>query len=249
MELVKSLIGLGLEEKEAKVYLALLSLNRATAYSVAVKSGIKKSTTYVILENLVKKEFVLKTPQKRRTVYLAKSPKEALAIAREKIYNFEESLPELMAIQRKDEEEATVSYYEGIDEIKMVYEKLLNDIKENKCVGFYGHRQNIPLILKEYWDEIEKKYKQLNIDRRIIVTDNLSMKDYIEYGKNIGINIKTLPVDIYDSRISIEVFDNKLLIFSHTNMKATLIDSLDVSSTMRQIFNLVWKLTKEEVKR
>ena len=55
MELKEALQTIGLNEKECAVYLALLQLGRASAYSVAQKSGLKKPTTYVILDELIEK--------------------------------------------------------------------------------------------------------------------------------------------------------------------------------------------------
>ena len=47
MKYLEELVNLGLNEKEATIYLTLLSLNKATAYYIALKSGLKKPTTYV----------------------------------------------------------------------------------------------------------------------------------------------------------------------------------------------------------
>src|SRR5690606_32232995 len=109
MEYIEQLISLGLNEKEAKVYLTLLSMNRATAYYVALKSGLKKPTTYVILEDLIKKGFVLKVPQEKKSLYMAKSPQECIALIQQKINEAKDILPELMAMQKKKQEKVSVS--------------------------------------------------------------------------------------------------------------------------------------------
>lgn len=67
MQIIESLESLGLNEKEAKVYTALLQLGRVSAYSVSEKSGLKKPTTYVVLGELVKKGLVSKeVPRSRK---------------------------------------------------------------------------------------------------------------------------------------------------------------------------------------
>jgi hypothetical protein len=53
MDRIKALKYIGLNDKEARCYLALLPLNQATAYMVALRSRIKKPTAYVVLESLV----------------------------------------------------------------------------------------------------------------------------------------------------------------------------------------------------
>ena len=76
MELIKSLKNLGLNEKEARVYVALLQLGKATAYSVAKHSGLKKPTTYVILDDLIDKGIVSKVPRAKIMQYTAISPED-----------------------------------------------------------------------------------------------------------------------------------------------------------------------------
>ena len=50
--ITETLINLGLNEKQAKVYLALLQLGQAGVTAVAEKAGTKRPTTYLILEEL-----------------------------------------------------------------------------------------------------------------------------------------------------------------------------------------------------
>jgi sugar-specific transcriptional regulator TrmB len=63
MDLIQSLKNLGLNEKEAKVYVALLQCPGATAYLIARHSGLKRPTTYVVLEDLIDKGVVTKIPR------------------------------------------------------------------------------------------------------------------------------------------------------------------------------------------
>ncbi|MFH0969816.1 MAG: helix-turn-helix domain-containing protein [Patescibacteria group bacterium] len=256
MELIESLINLGLNEKEAKVYLALLSLEKATAYTVAVRSGLKKPTAYVILDNLVSKSFVLKTPYKEKHMFLAKSPQECIALAKEKISTAEEILPELLAIQKKTEEKASVSYYEKIEGLKEIYRKLVKIMKtkpesERNFVAFYAHQKDTPQFLQKYWIELNEEYKENKIKRRYITSLHPSIKKYLEKEmiKNSGVELKALPERDYSSNISVEIFDSYVLIVSHRYIQGILIKNPDIADVMKQIFNLVWKLTKEEIKR
>ena len=53
MEMEKIFENLGLTPKEAKVYMTLSGLGSSTAYLVAQRSGLKKPTTYVVLDSLI----------------------------------------------------------------------------------------------------------------------------------------------------------------------------------------------------
>ena len=59
---------LGLSDKEARVYLALLELGTASAQTVSTKSYIKKPTTYLALEELRKKGLLTKLPKAKRVL-------------------------------------------------------------------------------------------------------------------------------------------------------------------------------------
>jgi HTH-type transcriptional regulator, sugar sensing transcriptional regulator len=256
MEIMESLINIGLNEKEARVYLALLPLEKATAYTIAIRSGLKKPTAYVVLNNLVSKGFVLKIPYKDKHYFLAKSPRECLALAREKLSTAEEMLPELLAMQKKSNEKANVSYYEGLDGIKEMNRKLVNVMKikpseERIFVAFYAHQKDTPSFLQKYWLELTEEFNKEKIKRRFITTKHPSIGWYLqkETIRRSGVEIKALPEKDYSSNISIEIYDNFVQIVSHRYIQGILIENPDIADVTRQIFNLVWKLTKEEVKK
>ena len=54
-ELLKTLLNIGFNEKEAQGYLTLLDLNEALPGTISRSSGVKRSTTYLILDQLEKK--------------------------------------------------------------------------------------------------------------------------------------------------------------------------------------------------
>jgi len=51
-QLNETLLQMGLNEKEAKVYLACLELGGATIAEIAEKSGVKRTSIYNFLEEL-----------------------------------------------------------------------------------------------------------------------------------------------------------------------------------------------------
>lgn len=249
MEIIEALINLGLNEKEAKVYLALLPLEKATAYTVATRSGLKKPTAYVILDNLVAKGFALKIPHQDKHYFLAKSPKECIAIAREKLSTATDMLPELMAMQKRTDEKANVSYYEGFDGVKEMYRLQLQHLKkkpisERKFVAFYAHAQDTPDFMYKFWLDLGEKYADLNLRRRAVTTLHPSIKYFLNNQEHLGLDLHPLPEKNYSSNISVEIYDNYTQILSHRHLQDILIDNPDIADVMKQIFELVWKNTE-----
>jgi DNA-binding MarR family transcriptional regulator len=119
--LIKPLTNLGLTEKEAQVYLALLELERASVQEIARKSKVHRSTCYVALESLREYGFVDVSADKAVREYLPASPLTILKHARnitEKhngiLGEIEELTPKLLAIKKDQTEKPEIKIYKGV---------------------------------------------------------------------------------------------------------------------------------------
>lgn len=241
MNLIEALRNLGLNEKEAKVYLALLQLGRGTAYSIAKHSGLKKPTTYVILEQLIKKGAVNKIPKENILRYIAINPDELFSAVEAKMNNAKQVLPELKALSKGKEYKVTTTYYEGIDGIEEMYKKTLKTMRNKEIVGFYASaKNNIPEMMR-LWDDWTNKRAERNINVRAITTEDAKTVEWIRGKTNNLLNFKLISSEEYDSSVSIEVYDNFVQIISSRYLQGVLIDNPDIANTMRQIFEMVWK--------
>ncbi len=69
MDLLPDLIAIGFTEYEAKVYIALLGNHPATGYQISKQSGVPRSMVYEALGRLHARGAVLKTDDRRATLY------------------------------------------------------------------------------------------------------------------------------------------------------------------------------------
>lgn len=250
MNLIQSLKSLGLNEKEARVYIALLQTGKATAYAVAQHCGLKKPTTYVILDELVGRGFVLKLPREKTMHYVAISPDDLFSIIESKVNNAREILPELKALSKEGErQKVKVSYYEGIKSIRELYRKELKEMAGGEIIGFFGHGKNTPPALNKYWNEYNIERVKKKIKSRGIVPYDSTNKKWIENQKKYLINAKTVPLDQYDSDISIEIYKNFVQIISFRYLQGVLIDNPDIAKALRRIFEMVWNHVDENDKK
>src|SRR3990167_3843878 len=139
IEIHDALQNIGLNDKEARVYTSLIQLGETSAYGIATKSDLKKPTTYVVLEELIKKGFVRKIPRKRKALYEAKPPEEVFVLAKEKLEIAEKALPELLALKRGEQRKIRALYFEGVQGIKQILQYGLKEIKGKEIVGFAAH--------------------------------------------------------------------------------------------------------------
>lgn len=240
METRNILTGVGFTEKEAQVYLTLLSFQKATAYLIHQKSGLKKATAYVILENLVKKGFILKMPQLKKSLYMAKSPTECIKIFQEKLNEAKDILPELLAIQKKDEAKVSVSYFEGIDGIKEVYNDTLN--YPGEFVAF-GSEDVVKVLGYDWMDQFIKNRVKKNIRVRAITPTTQYFKDnLIKKDKQELRTIKFIDQKEFPFSIEIDVYGkSKVSLISGKELMGAIIESSEVYDTIKMIFELLWK--------
>jgi sugar-specific transcriptional regulator TrmB len=242
MSLISNLQNIGLDEKEAQVYIVLVQNPKTTTYTIAKLSGLKRPTVYVVLENLINKGIVKKIPREKTTQYSAISPEDLFANIKTRIENAEkEALPELQALKKSKSHRVQATYYEGMNSIKQMYKRLLKETAGRESIGFYGHQQDVPQELKDYWQELNRDYRKHQISRRILITDDPTVKYYLDESLRMkDRKIKALPATEYNSNVSVEVYRNYTLICSSRYLQAMLIDNPDVASTILQIFEIVW---------
>lgn len=246
MSITESLQNIGLNEKEARVYVALLQLGRATAYSVAKHSGLKKPTTYVILEQLIKKGAANKIPRENILRYVAVSPDEFFSVAEAKMSNAKQSLPELKALTKGKEYKVTTTYYEGVSGIEEMYKKILKTMRNKEVVGFYASAKNNSPEMIKLWGEWTKEMASRNISVKAITPKDIKTIDWLKNKENFLLKVKFVPIEEYNSAVSVEVYDNFVQIISSQYLQGILIDNPDIATTLRQIFEMVWKSRLEE---
>lgn len=235
----KVLQNLGLNEKQAKVYLALLELGKATVVEIAKKSGLKRPTTYVVLDDLKTKGLVSAVPEKKRTLFTAEAPAVLEKNSRQNLNEFHEMLPLLRARYNRGAK-PKIRFYDNKDVIENLY---YNEIFPAKKIYFYGTSIK---KLNEVWPKMlavldsycfPKKKKKLKNTLEIVGNE----PDDIAYAKKYnGIRqVRILPPGkkfLADSAIA----DDKILITSLDNMFAVMIESPDLADTYRAVIELAW---------
>lgn len=236
MELESVLIHLGLNQKQAKVYLALLQMGKGSVPAISIKAGTKRPTTYLLLEELRMKGLVNLLPKKMKVLYTANSPEQLLEQQKEKENLIRQNMPELMAMFNIQKEKPKVTYYQGEDSIVKLYDEIFKE----KEISFYGSIASIsPVVYARVEKYLEKtKKEKLNV-REILQADEKSIK-FAEDNASQNHQIKIvnekfkLPTDNM-------IFGNKVAIITYKDQPmAVVIESSDVVETYRSMFEMVW---------
>jgi predicted transcriptional regulator len=157
-QLVSHIEELGLSNKEARVYVACLSLGPSAVQKIADQAGIKRVTAYVILESLVGLGLVSQTVKGKKTYFNAEDPinLERLVDKREQElkeqrHNFTQILPELQGLKLVPKDSPSVKFYDSADGVRTILNTFLLQAKRPGIEKVYGI-SNLDLVL-EYFPE------------------------------------------------------------------------------------------------
>lgn len=248
MQITEALQNLGLNEKEARVYVALLKLGRGSAYAVADEAGLKKPTTYVILSELMQKGLALKIPRTKKQLFVAKPPDEFFAEARERLRVAEGVLPQLVAMLEKPEKNFKTLYYEGERGVRDMLGQINKRMAGKEVLGFYAREpEDLPDSMREFFHQWNEDTKKAGVRMRGITPNDPSLVWYKERIEYFGYRMKFLDPKDYLSDCSIEIGDTFIQIFSLRHMQGVFVENPDIASIMRQIFEMVWRCRAEPI--
>lgn len=239
-DIIDSLSNFGLSEKEALTYVTLLRIGKSNVKKIATKSGLKRPTVYVLLEELRKKEFVLQIPISNKVMYEARDPKEIKELINDKFQKFNQSYFILENI-KANKESFNTFYYEGNSGLKNAYNYKFDTLKNKQIIGFGAKAENTSKeSFKTIFEFSEKLFKN-NISYKGITVKHPSVElDNWEYPE-IYKDIKILSPEIYSSDISIEACGDFVRIIDFAEEKAVIVDSKKFSEALENIYKLVEK--------
>lgn len=232
---------LGFNEKEAKVYLALLSLGQASVYAIADTSGLKRPTAYVIIDELEKKGAVSRVLRTRKQQYKAKSPDELISEAENRLNLVKHHLPEIKALVKEEETKPRVMFFEGMHGLNKTLMYGLKQMKGKEIQGFYATNSKETLEKFGHFKEFNEKVKDACITLRGLAPNDPQIEEFRKTDKEYGHTFKILPMTDYSPTVSIEMGEGFVKIQDWENLQALIIENKNITKTLKQIFELVWK--------
>lgn len=240
---MRNLEQIGLTDKQARVYLALLTLETSTAYEIAQHCEVKKPTVYVILEELREKGLVLKIPHAKKALFVAKDISEYLAEARGKLNAVQSMLPRLQALGSADKPK--VYYFSGIRGFQEAMDYKFDSMRGKTYYSYYGNSTGSDKRVEDIFKRWTPEAVASDISFRLIIPkDQVLTSNYPELlglaeSKN-HVEIKYLSEYDQQSNLSIEIAETFVRIDDSKAVTATIIDDRATAEAMRHIFNIVW---------
>lgn len=248
MEIEGILKKLGLSEKEAKVYLTLLTTGLANAAAIARAAGLPRQTTYSLLETLVSEGFVEQSDKKGVRQYYADPNELGKLITRRKDELdkskkvLEEEIPKILSKNKRGTSLPIVQYYEGQEGLKRLFENMLEQHKGPKVKMFRGLGINkIYGGMEAYVREFFTRRHKLGVTTNLLIAnapDNFGIKDE---RTALGRNVKHLAID--EQEAGIYLVGKSAYFFSYKDNVGVMIENQAITRYLQEAFDLLWQKT------
>jgi len=236
--------NLGFSENESKIYLALLELGSANVAAIANKSGIKRTSCYIILESLVQKGLVSKTIIKGKNQYLSEAPDKLLKLSQEREELVKKMLPEFNSLYNLSQTKPRIRFYEGQNGYISICEDSIE--RSDNEILFIGNLDNLHGVVTTEWDNrvyIPTRVKK-NKHIRIATLESNSMKNLQKKDKEQLREIRFLPEGTkFDSSMFI-YGDTISIVSSEKELMGLIIDSKPIAQMAKSMFEFIWPVAK-----
>lgn len=234
-QIAETLCDLGFDEKEVKVYLALLRNNMRTAQELAKDTRIDRTNIYDILEKMIGKGVVSVLIKNSTKHFLALTPKDLLVYFKDKFSSLETILPELNKMTGQSRERLKCELFQGKEGLKTVIKDIIASGKDYKAIG----------IRKEY-EEILGYFTT----QHIIKLNQTKVKEYAIVEK--GARFKKAKEGIYRyldrkllSPVTTLIYGNFVVFFIWTEPYfAVRVDNKTFAVAQEEYFEILWGIAK-----
>lgn len=231
----EALKEMSLNDKEIKVYLALLKLGQNTVNEISKEADLNRVTCYDILKSLLEKGYVSYVIKSGVKYFESVEPSKFLDELKLKQEKMQEIMPELELIKKSLLEKPDIETYEGINGLKSIFNDIL---KENKQADFIGAPKMLD-ALEFYFPHFIKQKRKQNIFSRVITEDCKEMHNYKKKAPKKYINMKFINKKIEITKI---IYGSKVafLTFDKENSIGILINHKEITNSERNMFKILW---------
>lgn len=250
MELKAGLAEIGLEDKQIEVYLAALQFGVATVLGIAKVAGVKRPTTYLILEQLEGMGLVSRVQKGRKVLYKAEEPDRLLSRLVVKQRIAEDLLPSLKAIYNLEPEKPVIKMNDGMAGVRNVYTEIftyLANHPDEELLIFGSLKDAVehfePQVIDFFYQSIGRAKTRV----REIGNDDHETRKYYRASARLNHNhdIRLVRAEGRFTQTDNLLYGNRLAIFSVKEpLFVTTIESAPIVETYRTIFNMAWRSGK-----
>ena len=254
--LIANLKSIGLSDKAASIYAAVLEAGIAYPSSISQTTKLNRSTVYAVLNDLRAKGLVTQIERGKKISYQIEDPvhvqsliKKQIELAETRYERAKKLLPELQGLFSVLPNKPRVRFFEGIEEVLSVFEEHVNVTEPYEMLSYSNVEKLVTLMPKSFIANYIKKKEKIGITTRAIFPKSLfseryNKEIYPSSPKNILVRSRMIPAGAFPFTADITMFaKNKVSIINfHENVLiGVIIEDETIAGMMRMIFELAWK--------
>lgn len=230
--------GLGLQKKEAAVYLAALSLGTASIAELSKRALLKRPTTYLIVDELVNKGLLIAVPRGKKVCYKPENPEKLKEKAELLRQTLEARLPALITLFQKTNVQPKMSFYENKEGMWKLYERIF---RSKEIWAMFSPDRFYELFTRE---DIRHLFRLL--DRQngkiydILEDTKRGRQDAGEPHRFALSAIRFLPRGVKISTDTL-VFGNAVVFISFDSLIGVLIEDRGIAATVTLLLKTLWE--------
>ncbi len=240
--LLRTLTDFGLNDKEAKVYLALLELGEGNVTQIAAKTGLKRAIIYIVLERLMQQGYASRTGRGKVLRFTAADPLQLFNSEQTRLTNFKFMLPLMRGLYNTPKAKPRFNYFEGKKAILTVY----SEISRYPTAKFISSIDRLNSFVPEEVERWLTEYQHENKDHESMhlltdtPADQSAAKTLVSNGQNVRLMPKGVMLDmdfsIYGEKVAITSIGDPLFV--------VVIESQALANSITALFELLWKTAR-----
>jgi sugar-specific transcriptional regulator TrmB len=241
MSIDQVLVQVGLNETEARFYLAALELGQAPVRDIAAKAGISRTNAYDVFARLLEHGLVAEAGAgpKKTMLVVAEPPDHLVELLDARRRRLDALLPELRSLHNRASGKPRVRFYQGLEGIKLVLDDTLA-ARDKKLLGILSMRDLFEVPGRAWMDDLVRRRIRAGVHLRVIRSP---VKDIRNVWPQCAADLRevrfaspgfvfTMTSYIYDSKVAV--------ISSRRENFAMTIESEEFAAMQRNLFEALW---------
>lgn len=239
MQLITILKNLGLNEKQAKVYLACLELGTAPAQRISEISNLPRSTCYEVLDSLKPLGFISSYQKRKIKWFTPSDPHALISTEKQKLHSLEKALPDFAAMYGNADSRPAVRFYQGQKALATILEEILAEAKELLA---FGSSEDLINAFGEDWLEFVNRRVQNKIPSKVIARSSTLALERQQKGPGELRELRIIPEGTgIENHGMVLLWANKIAMMSFTTeVVGFIIESEELAKAQKSMFYLIW---------
>jgi sugar-specific transcriptional regulator TrmB len=239
----QALKQIGLDERQQKVYLALLEIGLGSVQEIAEKARLERTGVYGILETLIGLGLVLETMIGKKRAFQAQDPARLLELLDERRSVVSEVLPELQSLWTATDVRPRTRYFEGSEGMRTVLLDTLTS-PDRRLLGILSAEDLFGAVGERWFEDYTKRRIATGFCLRVIRSKQKEVGKRWPSSAQQRREVRYAPSAMVFS-MTMYIYGNKVgLLSTRRENFGLIIESDEFATHQSQLFEALWQISQ-----